>query len=89
MEINKTKLATATAMCVAGVWVLCSVAVFVSPEGLRYLSGAMVHLDLSQWVWDMRMDKFVVGLLAWSIFSWVVVWCTATVYQRLLGGISR
>lgn len=89
MQIHKTRLAAATALCVAGVWILCSAAVFFSPEGLRYLSGAMFHLDLSNWVWDMRMDKFVVGLLAWSIFSWVVVWCIATIYQRLLGGNSR
>ena len=89
MSINKTKLATATALCVAGTWILCSVAVVVVPESVRFLSGAMVHLDLSHWVWDMRLGKFVAGLLAWSIFSWVVVWSIATVYQRLPGGASH
>ncbi|GAB1259681.1 DUF5676 family membrane protein [Teredinibacter haidensis] len=86
MRINSVKLATVTAVYVAAVWVLCSVAIVVAPNALRTISGAMVHLDLSQWSWDMALDTFVVGLLAWTLFSWVTVWSIVTVYQRLLGG---
>lgn len=86
MRINSVKLATVTAVYVAAVWVLCSVAIVVAPNALRTISGAMVHLDLSQWSWDMGLDTFVVGLLAWTLFSWVTVWSIVTVYQRLLGG---
>ena len=86
MRINPIKLATATSSFVGIVWLLCSVAVVVAPNTLRYISGAMVHLDLSQWAWDMRLDTFFVGLFAWTVLSWVTVWGIVTVYQRLLGG---
>tara|TARA_B100000745_G_scaffold300562_1_gene255305 strand:- start:6801 stop:7073 length:273 start_codon:yes stop_codon:yes gene_type:complete len=86
MRINAMKLATATSSFVGIVWLLCSVAVAVAPDALRYISGAMVHLDLSQWAWDMGLDTFFVGLLAWTVLSWVTVWGIVTVYQRLLGG---
>ena len=83
MNINSIKIATVTAGYVAAVWVLCSIAVVIAPDTLRYISGAMMHLDLSQWDWEMGMDTFVVGLLAWSFFSWVTVWCIVTLYQSV------
>lgn len=89
MHMNNIKLASAAALCVAVIWLLCSMAVFYAPSGVQYISGAMMHVDLSSWAWDMRLDRFVIGLFAWSALSWVVVWGTATVYQRLLRGDTQ
>jgi hypothetical protein len=68
MNINSIKIATVTAGYVAAVWVLCSIAVVIAPDTLRYISGAMMHLDLSQWDWEMGMDTFVVGP-CWNVGS--------------------
>ncbi len=87
MQISSRKLATAC--YVSGIWVLGSLAIAVALDALRYIFGAMMYLDLSQWVWDMGLGKFIVGLLAWSFFLWVTVWCIATVYQALLGVASH
>lgn len=88
MTINAKRLASSTALCVAVFWVLCSIGFFMAPEAMRYATGAMLHLDLTYWIWDLRFETFVVGLLGWSISSWVTMWSIVTVYQRLLGGAS-
>lgn len=66
-------------------WILCTVIVMVFPQQLMQLSGAMMHMDPSQWQWTLNLEGAVIGLLAWGFIGGVTTWFIATTYNHLIG----
>ncbi|MFL0802738.1 MAG: hypothetical protein K6L81_03410 [Agarilytica sp.] len=89
MNVIPIKFASAAALSTALIWLLCSVLVLIAPGAINYISGAMMHLEMSHWVWDLSVSKLVVGMLAWALMTWLVVWLTTTIYLRWLGETDR
>tara|TARA_R110000822_G_scaffold187752_29_gene326987 strand:+ start:11925 stop:12182 length:258 start_codon:yes stop_codon:yes gene_type:complete len=84
MNINTTKLAIATGLTFSLLWILCIVVVMLFPQQLMHLSGAMMHMDSSQWQWAMNIEGAVIGLLAWGFIGGATAWLIATTYNRLI-----
>jgi hypothetical protein len=84
MKLDAIKLGIATAIISAISWAICSLLVVSMPSGMMAMSGHMVHADLGHLGWTMTTTGFLVGLVAWSIISGVIVWAIAALYNRLL-----
>lgn len=85
MNVTPKKFANAAALGMVLIWLLCAALVVMAPKAASYISGAMMHLDMSHWEWDLSLDKLVVGMFAWALITWLVVWLTSTIYLRWLG----
>lgn len=85
MKLDAIKLGTATAIVIAVAWAICSLLVVYIPSGMMTMSGHMVHADLAQMGWSLTATGFLIGLIAWSAISGLVVWAIAALYNRLLG----
>ena len=84
MKLDAIKLAAATAIIFAIVWIICSLLVIVIPGGMMQMSGHMLHADLGNMGWSMHWAGFVVGLILWTLLPAVLVWAIAALYNRLL-----
>jgi hypothetical protein len=83
MKLNANALALASAAAVALVWVVCSLIVILIPGIAMNMSGYMMHSDFGNMQWTMNLTGFVGGLVIWSVFSGVLAWFIATIYNKL------
>ena len=84
MKLDANKLALATGIVSAVIWIICSALVSVMPGGMMQMSGHMLHANLDTMQWTMTWTGFVIGLILWTVVSAVVVWAVAAVYNRLV-----
>lgn len=83
MKLNPSALGIATASAVAILWVICSVIVVFLPSMAMNMSGSMLHTDFSGMQWSMNLTGFIIGLVTWSVFSGILAWLLAVIYNRL------
>ncbi|HUE89442.1 MAG TPA: DUF5676 family membrane protein [Vicinamibacterales bacterium] len=74
-----------TAGAVAGVmFVLCSIAVALSPEATADTFGGLTHLALGGLARTPTWAGFVTGLVVWSVGTAAVFGTAAALYNRLV-----
>lgn len=83
MTLDARRLALATAIGTAILWLLCSAAVSVAPLPTMTVTGYMLHADLSELSWSLSWTAVLVGLVAWTISTAVAAWLIAWTYNRL------
>ena len=83
MTLNANRLALATVIVFAVLWVVCSALVAVLPGMMLTATGFMVHSQLETFRWSLTVTGFVGGLVLWSLISGITVWLVAVVYNRL------
>lgn len=88
MRLDAKRLALATAMITAILWLLCSAAVSLAPAPTMMITGYMVHADLSTVSWSLSWGAVLIGLVAWTISTAVAAWLLAWTYNRLHGAPS-
>ena len=84
MHINANKFGWASAISFSLVWVVCSFLVWVFPNNMMSISGHMLHINLSNMMWQMSLYSVLLGLLAWAALAGILGWLLATIYNRLL-----
>lgn len=85
MKIDAMKLAFATAIVFAVVWVICSLFVFSMPGAMMQMSGHMVHADFGRMGWQLNFAGFFYGLFAWSLGAGIIAGAVAALYNRFVG----
>lgn len=84
MKFKPVKLAIASAVATAILWVICSFMVLVMPGMMMSVTGQMVHADLSGFNWTLTLPGFLIGLLSWSISAGVFGWLLAYFYNMFV-----
>ncbi len=84
MKLDTVKIAYATAIAFAVIWLICSLLVLSLPSIMLGMSGHMVHGDFSSMEWHMSGLGFIYGLFAWSITAGIVAALIAYIYNRLV-----
>lgn len=84
MRIKPLTLGIASAITAAILWLFCSFLVFILPEMMMKMTGAMVHADLSTMNWTLTLSNVLVGLISWSISAGVTGWILAYIYNMLV-----
>ena len=84
MKLDANKLGLATAIIFGVTWTICSLFVIIAPGGMMQMSGHMVHSNFADMGWSLHWTGFLVGLVAWSFFSGLLVWAITATYNRLL-----
>ena len=83
MTIDSNKIAVATGLAFAIIWLFCSALVAFLPELMMGMSGHMVHANLGTMSWSMSFGGFFIGLVLWSFVSALTAWVMATIYNKL------
>lgn len=86
MQLIASKLAIASAITTAILWIICSAVVAIWPDPSMTLFGYMMHMDLSGIPIMLNWTGFIVGLIAWVIIAAVIAWLIAAFYNRSLKG---
>ena len=81
--LRPIRLANAAAIAAAALWTVCTALVVLAPGPARWVTGQMLHADLSGMDWSLTFGGFVAGLVAWSVLAWVVAVAIGAVYRAL------
>ena len=84
MEINAPKFGVALAVSASILWLLCSALVVLCPNAMMGLSGNMMHMDIAPMGWDLSLHGVMLGLIGWAVFSGLLGWMVAAIYNKLL-----
>ena len=84
MKLDSTKFSMAAAIAVAVLWVICSAFVMLTPDFMMYMTGHMMHADLSTMDWMLTVNGFFLGLVAWVFCAWITAFLIAYIYNLLL-----
>ena len=83
MKINSLNFGLAGAITVAVVWIVCSLLVWVMPGPMMSMTGAMVHMDMTKFGWELSPLGVFGGLIVWSLFAGIFAWLLAAIYNGL------
>lgn len=84
MHLVANKLAIASAITAAILWIICSAVVAVWPGPSMTLFGHMIHMDLSGIPVMLGWTGFIIGIVAWVIVAAITGWLIAAFYNSLL-----
>lgn len=84
MKLKPIQLGLAGTVTAAVLWLLCSLLVFILPEMMMRMSGAMIHADLSGLNWTLTLSGVLLGLVSWSITAGVTGWVLGYFYNLLV-----
>ncbi|HUF26019.1 MAG TPA: DUF5676 family membrane protein [Gemmatimonadaceae bacterium] len=85
LRLDATAFGLAAATVTAAVFALCALAVAVAPAWATAAASNLFHLDVTQLARSITWGGFVVGLICWSIASWLAFAAVAGLYNRYLG----
>lgn len=83
MRLDATAFGTAAAIVAAVLFTLCALAIAVAPEATSAAGTSLFHLDLTNLIGTLTWGGFFVGLLSWSVGTWLVFTSVAGLYNRL------
>ncbi len=83
MTLNANKLALATVIVFAVLWIICSALVALMPNVMLTLTGYMVHAEFETFRWSLTGAGVIGGLVLWSLIPGITVWLVAAAYNRL------
>lgn len=83
MKINSSKMGFSCAIAFSVAWVLCSLMVVMMPNIMLFITGGMVHVDLSSLEWEMKLSTVVIGLIGWSLSAGCLGWLISTLYNKI------
>jgi len=84
MRLDTRAFGIAAGTTAAVLFVLCSLAVAISPDPTTAFFGYLVHLDLSSLPRTLTFGSFIGGLVAWTAGTALAFGFSATVYNRLI-----
>ncbi len=82
-EIRSGRLALATSLVVAGLYVACWGLVLAIPEPAMALTEDMLHMRMQGAEWNMTPRSLVLGGAAWVAIAGGAAWLIGRVYNRL------
>jgi hypothetical protein len=85
MHLKPVSLAIAGALAIAVIWTICSILIVILPSAMLTMTAHMIHAELADLSWHMSGTGFLVGLIAWSVWTAITGWLIAVVYNRLAG----
>ena len=83
MKINALNMALASAITAAGVWLICSLLVWLLPGPMMSMTANMVHMNMGKSGFVLSPLGVIGGLIGWSLFAGIFAWLLATMYNRL------
>lgn len=86
LRLNPLAFALAGAVAAAILWTLCSLMVLALPALALDMTGHMLHAQLGSFGWTLTWTGFLVGLVAWSVWTAIAGWLLAFAYNLLLRG---
>ena len=86
MKVNSTGFAAALAITTVILWLGCSLLVWFSPEMMMSMTGHMIHLDLSEFGWQLTASGVFFGLVSWTLIAAISGWLIAAIYNRIAIG---
>lgn len=86
--LRPIRLANASAIAAAVLWTVCAALVVLAPGPAMWVTGQMLHADLSAMDWSLTFGSYFVGLVGWIVLAWVVAAAIGGVYQ-ILGTAPR
>lgn len=83
MRIKPVSLGLASAISAAILWLVCSFLVFILPDMMMNMTGAMFHADLSDLNWTLTFTGVLTGLISWSVVAGISGWLLAFFYNAI------
>lgn len=83
LRLDATSFGFAAAIVAAALFTLCALAVALAPEWTTLAASSLIHLDLSNLARTLTWGGFFVGLICWSVGTWLVFASVAGLYNRL------
>lgn len=83
MRISTKKLGIAAAAVTLTVWIICSLAVALFPQGTMEIAGHLLHLQPEAHDWALTWGSFAMGAICWTGFAFLAGWGIAFVYNSL------
>ncbi len=86
MKLDSLSFANAAALIMAVVYVVCRLSVGLFPDLTLAIAQSWFHgIDLARISgWNLGVGSFVLGLISLSLFTWVVDYVFAEVYNNLV-----
>ena len=84
MKLDAKAFGLAAGTTAAVLFLVCALAVAIAPEATTTFAGYLIHADLSGMTRNLTVGSFVGGLICWTAGTTLVVWLTATIYNRLV-----
>ncbi len=89
MKLNTGAFALAAGAVAAILFILCSIAVAVSPTASMQALSSLTHLTLAGVTPTITLGGFVFGLVCWTLGTALVFGGAAAIYNRLLPSLRR
>ena len=86
MLLNTRAFAFAAGLSAGALFILCAIAVAVSPGSTTAIAGFLIHADLSGIARTLTLASFLGGLCIWTVGTGIVFALVASIYNRLLAG---
>ncbi len=83
MRIHSFNFALSAAITAAILWIICAVLVALSPAFMNSMTAGMMHGDTAHIGLILDWPGFLVGLIAWVVWSGVAGWLVAITYNQL------
>ena len=86
MKLDSLSFANAATLIMAVVYVFCRLAVGLFPDLTLAIAQSWFHgIDLTRISgWNLGVGSFVLGLISLSLFTWVVDYVFAEIYNNLV-----
>lgn len=84
MRLESRLLGLAAAIAAAVSYAICALAVAIAPRAAASAFSYVLHIDLTGLARRVTWDSFIVGLIAFSLVTGLLVALAAAVYNALL-----
>ena len=84
MRLHSIKFALSAAITAAILWIICAVLVVLFPAFMNSMTAGMMHGDAAHIGLILDWPGFLIGLIAWVVWSGVAGWLVALIYNQLL-----
>ena len=89
MRLDTRAFGMAAGIVAAALFTLCAMAVAVLPDQTTELAGYLIHTDLSGMTRTMTFDRFVGGLVIWTLGTGATFGAVAGIYNLLVAGVTQ
>lgn len=84
MRLDTRAFALAAGIVAAVLWTVCTFLLTVMPQASMAAFSSMTHIELGGLARKPTWSTFLIGLGCWFILTFLIYWCVAGIYNRLL-----
>lgn len=84
MRIQVSQILSVALLTTTIFWVLCSLLVWLMPEGAAIMTTAMFHMEVLPSQWHLTLGGSLLGLGCWLLATTFITWLAVSFYNRLV-----